>query len=57
VVHGSEDRVTPLRSAALPLLERLADVRLHVFGRCGHVPPVEHPHGFRRLVSDFLRQE
>ena len=57
LVHGAEDRVTPLRSAALPLLERLADVRLHVFGRCGHVPPVEHPHDFRRLVSDFLRQE
>ena len=57
LVHGAEDRVTPLRSAALPLLERLADVRLHVFGRCGHVPPVEHPHGFRRLMSDFLRQE
>jgi pimeloyl-ACP methyl ester carboxylesterase len=57
LVHGAQDRVTPLRTAALPLLERLADVRLHVFGRCGHVPPVEHPHGFRRLVSDFLRQE
>jgi len=55
LVHGAEDRVTPLRSAALPLLERLADVRLHVFGRCGHVPAIEHPHDFRRLVSDFLR--
>jgi 2-hydroxymuconate-semialdehyde hydrolase len=57
LVHGAQDRVTPLRSAALPLLERLGDVRLHVFGRCGHAPAVEHPHAFRRLVSDFLRQE
>lgn len=56
LVHGAEDRVTPLRSAALPLLERLADVRLHVFGRCGHVPAVEHPQDFRRLLSDFLRR-
>jgi pimeloyl-ACP methyl ester carboxylesterase len=57
LVHGAQDRVTPLTSAALPLLERLTDVRLHVFGRCGHAPPVEHPHAFRRLVSDFLRLE
>ena len=57
LVHGAEDRVTPLRTAALPLLEHLADVRLHVLGRCGHVPAVEHPQAFRRLVSDFLRQE
>ena len=54
LVHGAEDRVTPLRTAALPLLEHLADVRLHVLGRCGHVPAVEHPHDFRRLLSDFL---
>ena len=43
LVHGAEDRVTPLRSAALPLLEHLADVQLHVLGRCGHVPAVERP--------------
>lgn len=56
LVHGAEDRVTPLRTAALPLLEHLADVRMHVFGRCGHVPAIEHPHDFRRLLSDFLRR-
>jgi 2-hydroxymuconate-semialdehyde hydrolase len=56
VVHGAEDRVTPLRTAALPLLDHLADVRLHVLGRCGHVPAVEHPQEFWRLLSDFLRQ-
>jgi 2-hydroxymuconate-semialdehyde hydrolase len=56
LVHGAEDRVTPLRTAALPLLEHLADVRLHVLGRCGHVPAVEHPNDFMRLLSHFLRQ-
>lgn len=55
LVHGAQDRVTPLRTAALPLLDHLADVRLHVLGSCGHVPAVEHPQEFRRLVSDFLR--
>jgi 2-hydroxymuconate-semialdehyde hydrolase len=57
LVHGAEDRVTPLRTAALPLLDHLADVRLHVFGRCGHVPALEHPHDFRRLLSCFLSRE
>lgn len=54
LVHGAEDRVTPLATAALPLLDHLPDVRLHVFGRCGHVPALEHPHEFRRLLSGFL---
>ncbi|WP_432932966.1 alpha/beta fold hydrolase [Microbispora sp. CA-135349] len=57
LVHGAEDRVTPLGTAALPLLEHLADVRLHVLGRCGHVPALEHPHDFRRLLSCFLGRE
>ncbi len=54
LVHGAQDRVTPLGKAALPLLDHLADVRLHVLGGCGHVPAVEHPDEFRRLLSDFL---
>ena len=57
LVHGAEDRLTPLETAALPLLEHLADVRLHVLGRCGHVPALEHPHDFRRLLSCFLGRE
>jgi 2-hydroxymuconate-semialdehyde hydrolase len=57
LVHGAQDRVTPLATAALPLLEHLADVRLHVLGRCGHVPAVEHPRDFRRLLSGFLGEE
>ncbi|WP_329008807.1 alpha/beta hydrolase [Micromonospora rifamycinica] len=57
LVHGADDRVTPLATAAQPLLAHLADVRLHVFGRCGHVPAVEHPHEFRRLLSCFLHDE
>ncbi|MEO3885495.1 hypothetical protein [Nonomuraea sp. B5E05] len=58
LVHGAEDRVTPLGTAAVPpLLEHLADVRLYVLGRCGHVPALEHPHDFRRLLSCFLGRE
>lgn len=57
LVHGAQDRVTPLETAALPLVRQLPDVRLHVLGRCGHVPPLEHPQDFRRLLSSFLRED
>lgn len=53
VVHGREDRVIPL-SNALHLLEVVPDVRLHVFGRCGHWTQIEHADAFGRLVLDFL---
>lgn len=54
LLHGAQDTVTPLTTSALPLLEALADVELHVFGGCGHVPFVERPDAFVRLLSDFL---
>jgi 2-hydroxymuconate-semialdehyde hydrolase len=54
LVHGARDRITPLREAALPLLESLADVRLHAFGGCGHLAAIEHPDAFLRLLADFL---
>jgi pimeloyl-ACP methyl ester carboxylesterase len=57
LVHGAQDRITPLREAALPLLEALPDARLHALGRCGHVPAVEHPAAFLRLVRDFLETD
>ena len=53
VVHGREDQVIPLANA-LRLLELVADVRLHVFGRCGHWTQIEHAEAFNRLVLDFL---
>jgi 2-hydroxymuconate-semialdehyde hydrolase/2-hydroxy-6-oxo-octa-2,4-dienoate hydrolase len=54
---GGFVRTTVVITAALPLLGRLADVRLHVFGRCGHVPAIEHPQEFRELLSCFLRPD
>ena len=54
LVHGAEDRLTPMRMAALPLLDHLADVRLSVLGRCGHAPPAEQPTAFRELLAGFL---
>ncbi|WP_336923787.1 alpha/beta fold hydrolase [Aquipuribacter sp. SD81] len=54
LVSGAQDRVTPVRETALPLLEALPDARLHVLGRCGHAPVVEQPTETRRLLTDFL---
>lgn len=54
LVHGAQDRVTPLPAATEPLLEHLTDVRLHVIAECGHAPMVEQPAEFWRLLSIFL---
>ena len=57
LVHGANDRLTPIASAALPLLDRLPDARLHAFGRCGHVPAVERREEFIRVLADFLEPD
>ncbi len=54
LVHGRDDRVVPFRSSSLPLLDVLADVRLHVFGACGHWTMIEHTREFNTAVLDFL---
>jgi pimeloyl-ACP methyl ester carboxylesterase len=53
VVHGRDDLVIPL-ATSLHLLDVLPDVRLHVFGRCGHWTQIEHVDAFSRLLLDFL---
>jgi pimeloyl-ACP methyl ester carboxylesterase len=32
----------------------LPNARLTVLERCGHLPPIEHPDAFARLVLEFL---
>jgi pimeloyl-ACP methyl ester carboxylesterase len=54
LVHGAQDRIVPLRDGFLPLLGVLADVRGHVFGRCGHASPLERTEEFNRLLTTFL---
>lgn len=53
VIWGRDDRVVPF-DQALFFLQRLPDVRLHVFGKCGHWAMVEHAEEFNRLIIDFL---
>lgn len=56
VVWGRDDRFVPV-DRALFLLQRLPDVRLHVFGRCGHLPMEERAAEFNRLCLDFLARD
>ncbi|GAB2930407.1 proline iminopeptidase-family hydrolase [Rhodococcus aerolatus] len=53
VVAGAHDEATP--SAWAPFVERVPDVRSHVFPRSSHMPHVEEPAAFTSVVGSFLR--
>ena len=55
LVWGQDDRASPL-DHALVMLRKMAQARLHVFGRCGHSVQLEHPAEFNRLALDFLAE-
>ncbi|MEU6135491.1 alpha/beta hydrolase [Nocardioides sp. NPDC047086] len=55
VIHGREDGVIPLSSAAR-LLELIPRAELHVFGQCGHWTQFEHPERFNAVLSTFLNR-
>jgi pimeloyl-ACP methyl ester carboxylesterase len=54
LIHGANDPIVPLAASALPLLDRLRDVRAHIFGHCGHASPIEYTDEFNQLVLTFL---
>lgn len=53
LLWGRDDRTITLDGAWI-MLRTLRDVRLHVFGGCGHWVQVERKPEFERLVSEFL---
>src|SRR5262249_55815205 len=53
VVWGREDRIVPLECGE-QYVRVLPNARLAVLEKCGHLPPLEHPDAFARLVLDFL---
>jgi pimeloyl-ACP methyl ester carboxylesterase len=56
VVWGRNDRVVPV-PAALSYKKRIGDnAELVIFDRCGHVPQIERPARFNRVVEDFLKR-
>ncbi len=55
VVWGRNDRVVPV-PAAFSYQRRIGDnADLVIFDRCGHVPQMERPVRFNRVVEEFLR--
>jgi len=53
IVLGREDRMVPVVCGE-QYRRLLPDATLRVLDRCGHLPPIEQPDAFARLVLDFL---
>ncbi len=53
IVWGMNDKVAPLSQAYVGK-ELIKNSQLYVFDRCGHLPQVEWPEEFNRVVLDFL---
>lgn len=54
VVWGRQDRILPV-SQGVDAADRIPGARLHIFERCGHMPNIEHPGEFNRVVMEFLK--
>jgi pimeloyl-ACP methyl ester carboxylesterase len=55
ILWGRDDRVIPATDA-LEYERRLANSRLVIFDRCGHVPMAERPVRFNRLLDEFVAE-
>jgi pimeloyl-ACP methyl ester carboxylesterase len=53
IVWGTDDRVIP-SAAAFSYNRRIPHSRLEIFERTGHVPQLERPARFNRLLDEFL---
>ena len=53
VLWGFNDRIVPVQ-AGLSFHRRIPHSRLEIFERTGHVPQLERPSRFNRVLDDFL---
>jgi pimeloyl-ACP methyl ester carboxylesterase len=53
LVWGREDRIVPV-ACGEQYRRLLPNATLSVLERCGHLPPIEQPDAYARLVGDFL---
>jgi pimeloyl-ACP methyl ester carboxylesterase len=53
IVWGREDRIVPVVCGE-QYRRLLPNATLRVLERCGHLPPIEQPDVYARLVGDFL---
>jgi pimeloyl-ACP methyl ester carboxylesterase len=54
MIWGRQDRILPAADGEAAV-ERMADVRLHIMDRAGHLPQIDKPEEFNATVLDFLR--
>ena len=55
IVWGENDRVIPPEHAFLGQ-RQMRHAELHIMKKCGHMPQLEHPDQFNRVVLEFLKQ-
>jgi len=53
VVWGQQDRIIPVAHAQVAV-DKIPGARLEIIDRCGHMPQLEHPEKFNKLVLEFL---
>jgi pimeloyl-ACP methyl ester carboxylesterase len=53
VVWGQQDRIIPVAHAQIAA-RTIPGARLQIFDRCGHMPMLEYPDEFNKLVLEFL---
>ena len=53
IFWGKQDRIIPPAHADIAA-RMMPGARLHLFDNCGHMPQLEHPEKFNKLVLDFL---
>ena len=56
ILWGRQDRILPVRQG-IDAAGRIPGARLHIFERCGHMPNIEYPDEFNRIVLEFLQQD
>lgn len=54
IVYGLQDVIAPPANHALPLAEASPHAKVHGISGCGHLPHLEHPELFNRLVIEFI---
>jgi 4,5:9,10-diseco-3-hydroxy-5,9,17-trioxoandrosta-1(10),2-diene-4-oate hydrolase len=54
MIWGRQDRILPLADGEAAV-QKMANGRLHVMDRAGHLPQIDKPEEFNATVLDFLR--
>jgi pimeloyl-ACP methyl ester carboxylesterase len=54
MIWGVQDEVSPYASAKANVAARIPRAQVHLFERCGHIPQMEHPKKFNKLLFDTI---